>query len=272
MTKQEVNDLSYEIIGAAIEVHKILADELSACGVNLNYSPCCDVWTNPKNSVIGDRAFGTSPEDVEKHVSAAIRGLHAGNVLSCAKHFPGHGDTLKDSHYDLPYIGKTKEEIEKVELTPFIKASKSRVEFVMMAHLVVDAIDKELPTSLSKKAYSYLREELKFKKLVITDDMEMKAITNKFENGEAAVKAIKAGADIVLYRSMESTKEAFLAVKEAVKLQKLKKDILEEKIKRVFQCKKTHFKEYKPIYIPALQKLIPAKKSPEMLEQLGLQE
>jgi beta-N-acetylhexosaminidase len=254
------------------EVHKILAEELAACGINVDYSPCCDIWTNPKNNVIGDRSFGTDKEVVEKHVSAAIRGLHTGNVLACAKHFPGHGDTLKDSHFDLPYVTKSKEELESLELVPFVKASKSRVEFMMMAHLVVDAIDKELPTSLSPKAYKYLREYLKFKKIIITDDMEMKAVTGKYSDGEAAVMALKAGADVVLYRSMKSAREAYSAVKEAVKFQKLKKDLMGDKIRRVLNCKKTHFKEYKPIYIPTLEKLIPSPKPALMLEQLGLVE
>ena len=95
------------------EVHKQLALELKTCGINLNYSPCADIFTNPKNSVIGDRAFGTDVESVEKHVSAAIRGLHTGGVLACAKHF-SHGDTTKDSHYDLPFIKKTLSELEKL--------------------------------------------------------------------------------------------------------------------------------------------------------------
>ena len=262
----------YDSPKLTFEVHKILAEELSACGVNVNYSPCCDIWSNPKNSVIGDRAFGTDKESVEKHVSAAIRGMHTGNVLACAKHFPGHGDTLKDSHFHLPFIKKSLVELEQEELLPFIRASKSRVEFMMMAHLVVDAIDKELPTSLSPKAYEYLRESLKFKKIIITDDMEMKAISDQFGHGEACVRALKAGADIVLYRSMAAAKEAFIAAKEAIKVQALKKDDLEEKIKRVFSCKKTHLAEYKPIYIPSLQKLIPASKSKDMLDQLGLEE
>ena len=168
------------------ELHKILAEELSACGINLNYSPCCDIWTNENNKVIGDRAFATNALEVEKHVSAAIRGLHASNVLACSKHFPGHGNTTKDSHYDLPFVKKSLEELRAEELVPFYKASKSRSEFMMMAHLVVDSIDKELPCTLSPKAYEFLREELKYKKIIITDDMEMKAISDRYSYSEAA--------------------------------------------------------------------------------------
>ncbi len=254
------------------EVHKQMAEELSVCGVNLNYSPVCDVWTNPNNKVIGDRAFGTKVDEVEKHVSAAIRGLHTGKVLACAKHFPGHGNTLKDSHFDLPFVKKSMEELKEVELAPFIKASKARVEFIMMAHLVVDAIDTELPCTLSKPAYNFLRDYLKYKKLIITDDMEMKAIEDNYTCEKAAVMALNAGADIILYRSLEATKKAFYAVKEALRVQEIKKDIIDEKTQRVKECKRTYFSEYNPIYIPSIEKTITKQKSQSILEQLGIVE
>lgn len=247
------------------ELHHAMAKELAACGINLDFSPCCDIWTNPKNTVIGDRAFGKDPDIVEKHVSAAIRGLHAGEVLACSKHFPGHGNTTKDSHYDLPYVKATLEELEEMELKPFIKAAKSRVEFMMMAHLVVDAIDPELPCTLSKKAYSFLRDRLKYKKIIITDDMEMQAITDSYSYGEAAVMALEAGADVLCYRSMESCEEAYKAVREAIKDQRLKLSDLEEKIERVKDCKKTHFSEYQPIYIPSIAKALNSENQKKLL-------
>lgn len=249
------------------EAHSILATELAACGVNLNFSPCCDIWSNANNKVIGDRAFGKTVEEVEKHVSAAIRGLHNGGVLACAKHFPGHGNTTKDSHYDLPYVNKTMEELRAEELNPFQKASKSRVEFMMMAHLVVDAIDKELPCTLSKNAYNFLREELKYKKIIITDDMEMKAISDHFTYAEAGIKALDAGADILLYRSFERTKEVYEGVMQAIRGQNLKKAMMEQKIKRVMSCKKRFFSEYKPIYIPSLSKVFNEQKQSDFLKQ-----
>lgn len=250
------------------EVHKALASELSACGVNLNFSPCADVWSNPNNKVIGDRAFGKKAHEVEKHVSAAIRGLHAANVLACAKHFPGHGDTLKDSHYDLPYVTKSMSELEQNELIPFVKASKSRVEFMMMAHLVVDAIDSNLPCTLSKKAYDFLRNYLKYDSIIITDDMEMKAIADKYETGEAAIIALNAGADIVMYRSIEETKIAYNAVKEALKTQKIKKSDIEEKIARVKKVKKKYLSEYNPVYIPSLSGKINKEEHKKILEKI----
>ncbi len=254
------------------EVHKVMAEELKACGVNLNFSPCSDIWSNPSNKVIGDRAFGKSVEDVEKHISAAIRGLHTGGVLACAKHFPGHGNTTKDSHYDLPYVKKTIEEIESFELLPFIKASKSRVEFVMMAHLVVDAIDSQLPCSLSEKAYQYLRDSLKYNKLIITDDMEMKAITDHFGVEEAATKAINAGADILIYRSFKTAKQAFEGVQQKIKSQEIKFSTLEEKAKRIEQCKKTFLSDYMPVHIPSLSEVFAENQREDLLLKLGLVE
>lgn len=251
------------------ELHKVMAEELSACGVNLNFSPCCDIWTNENNKVIGDRAFGTTLDEVEKHVSAAIRGLHTGKVLACSKHFPGHGNTTKDSHFDLPYVTKPLEDLREEELKPFLKASKSRVEFMMMAHLVVDAIDKELPCTLSKKAYDFLRDELKYKKIIITDDMEMKAIADRHSNAEAGRMALSAGADIILYRSFETTKEVYTGVMEAIKSGDLNKGELDQKIKRVLDCKKRFLQEYQPIYIPSLTKIFKEGRQQDIMNEFA---
>ena len=250
------------------ELHLQMAKELAACGINLDFSPCCDIWSNPNNSVIGDRAFGKDADTVEKHVSAAIRGLHAGQVLACGKHFPGHGDTTKDSHFDLPYVTANLEALEEKELKPFLKAAKSRVEFMMMAHLVVDAIDPKLPCTVSPKAYACLRDKLKYKKIIITDDMEMQAITDNYGHGQAAVMALEAGADILLYRSVEACAEAFSSVKEAVRNQRLNLSDIEEKIKRVQSCKKAHFSEYKPIYIPSISKVLNPEDQNRLLNQI----
>jgi beta-N-acetylhexosaminidase len=250
------------------EVHKALGEELVACGVNVNYSPTCDIWTNESNKVIGDRAFGKNADVVERNVSAAIRGLHTSNVLACAKHFPGHGNTTKDSHFDLPFVKKSIEEIRKEELIPFIKASKSRVEFIMMAHLVVDAIDKELPCTLSEKAYEFLRSELKYKKIIITDDMEMKAIPDNYGVAQAGKMALEAGADILLYRSFEKTKEVFESITESIQQQEIKKAVLEQKIKRVVDCKKRFFSEYTPTYIPSLSKIFKPDRNTQLLKAI----
>ena len=251
------------------EVHQLLAKELAACGVNICYSPCCDILTNPENKVIGDRAFGEDPETVEKHISAAIRGLQTNGIMACAKHFPGHGNTLKDSHFDLPLVKSNLEELRQRELIPFIKASKSRVEFMMMAHLMVDAIDDKLPTSLSEKAYRFLRDETKFAKIIITDDMEMKAVADRYSIEEAAVMALKAGADVLLYRFMEDAQKAYGAINEAIKKRVLIKDDIEAKLHRVEKCKKEYLSEYKPIYIPDVTRAFGTQDSKVLIAQLN---
>ncbi|MDD0854454.1 beta-N-acetylhexosaminidase [Halobacteriovorax sp. GB3] len=250
-------------------VHKIMADELAACGVNVNLAPVCDVWTNDKNKVIGDRAFGKDPETVSKFVSSAIRGLQTGNVLACAKHFPGHGDTVLDSHFDLPKVSKSLDELRDVEFIPFVKAVKSRVEFVMMAHIIVEGIDPKLPCSLSEKAHQILRDEMKYSKLIISDDMQMQAITNHYGVEEAAVMAINAGSDIVEYRDMEFAKKALEGLKEAVKTKKIKNAVLTERLQNIQRSKKGYFKEYKPIYIPDVAKKVGTSSSKTFVEELA---
>jgi len=251
------------------EVHQLLAKELAACGVNVCYSPCCDILTNPENKVIGDRAFGEDVETVEKHISAAIRGLQTNGIIACAKHFPGHGNTFKDSHFDLPYVKTSIEELRNRELQPFVKASKSRVEMMMMAHLMVDAIDDQIPTSLSEKAYKFLRDETKFSKIVITDDMEMKAVADRYSIEEAAVMALKAGTDILLYRFMEDAEKAYKAVNEAIKKRVLLKDDIEAKLHRVEKCKKEYLSNYQPIYIPDVAKVFKNQESKVLIAQLN---
>jgi len=235
------------------EVHSIFAKELAACGVNVSFSPVCDIWLNPQNKVIGDRAFGTTAQSCEKFVSAAIRGLQTENILPCAKHFPGHGSTKKDSHFDLPYVSISYEQWLKEEFIPFAKASKSKAPLMMMSHIVFDAFDKELPCTLSKNAYRQLRETLRFRGLIVTDDMEMKAIADKYSTGEAALMALNAGADLLIYRSFEEGKKSYIAVTEALKDKKINKSELEEKQNKILALKEEKFSKYRPIYIPDLE-------------------
>lgn len=249
------------------EMHEVLAKELAACGINLSYSPCCDILTNPENKVVGDRSYGTDAETVEKYISAAIRGLQTNGILACAKHFPGHGDTSQDSHFELPLVKTSLETLRSRELVPFIKASKSRVEFMMMAHLMVDAIDDKLPTTLSPKAYEFLRNETKFTKIVITDDMEMKALSDKFSIEESAVMAINAGADMLLYRFMEDAQKAVNAIRGAVKKRVIQKEAMIEKLGRVEKCKKEAFPQYQPIYIPKIADVFNSNEAKKVLEQ-----
>lgn len=250
------------------EVASIMAEELLACGINLNLAPVCDVWNNEQNKVIWDRAFGTDPETVSKFISSMIRGFETNHLMSCAKHFPGHGNTLKDSHYDLPIVKKPLDEIRNVELQPFIKAVKARVDMIMMAHIIVEDIDPELPCSLSPKAHNILRNELKYKGLILSDDMQMGAITAHRGTGEAAMMAISAGSDLIEYRDMDQAMLGLEGLKKAQKDKTIKAHDFADRISRVFEAKKAYFTDYKPIYIPDLEKKFNRKKNQLFVEDL----
>lgn len=252
------------------EVHEVMAKELSACGINLIYSPTCDILTNTDNKVIGNRSYGRSTESVEKFISAAIRGLQTNKVLACAKHFPGHGDTSIDSHQELPIIKTPLDVLKQREMVPFIKASKSRVEFMMMGHLLVDCLDEQKPASLSPRCYDFLRDETKFTKIIITDEMEMKAITNQFTVEEAAIGALGAGADILLYKNLDDARKALDAVREAVKKRVLIKESLLDKLNRIEKCKKEYFSNYQPLYIPKVSESFNTNQAKDVLAQLKM--
>lgn len=177
-----------------------IANELKSYGINLNFAPCIDVNTNPNNPIIGERAFSKTPDDViraEKIVSQTYR---ENGIIPCAKHFPGHGDANTDSHLTLPEINLTLQEMEKTHIKPF-KACAKNIEMVMVAHLHCTCFEKDvIPTSLSKKTISYLREKLGFEGVTISDDMIMKGVA-KFGNVEACEMGIRAGLNMFIYRN-----------------------------------------------------------------------
>ena len=177
-----------------------LATELKACGLALDFAPCVDVDSNPKNPVIGDRSFGDDPDLVSRLGVAMIRGLQEGGVAACAKHFPGHGDTGVDSHLELPVLDHPRSRLEDVELPPFRAAVGAGVATVMTSHVLFPELDEDLPASLSTPlTRGLLREDLGFDGVVVTDDLEMKAVAKRWPPGEIAVRATKAGADILAF-------------------------------------------------------------------------
>lgn len=176
----------------------VLGQQLRAIGINLNFAPVLDVDTNPHNPIIGDRAFGRTPDVVTEHALAFAEGLRRGGVLSCGKHFPGHGDTDLDSHLALPTLRHDRARLEEVELRPFRAAAK-RIPSVMTAHVVFDAVDPGVPATMSRTTIAgILRAELGFEGAVFSDDLEMKAITERYSIEEAGVLAIEAGCDLLL--------------------------------------------------------------------------
>ncbi|MFW2388518.1 MAG: beta-N-acetylhexosaminidase [Polyangiales bacterium] len=177
---------------------RVLGRQLRAIGINLDFAPVLDIDTNPDNPVIGDRAFGDTADSVIEHALAFSDGLHEGGVLSCGKHFPGHGDTDLDSHLALPTLRHERSRLDDVELRPF-RAAVGRVPSLMTAHVVFDAVDPGVPATMSKAAIGHLlRNEIGFDDAVFSDDLEMKAVTNQHAIEEAGLLAIEAGCDLLL--------------------------------------------------------------------------
>ena len=178
---------------------KALAAELLAVGITLDYAPVLDIHTNPKNPVIGDRAFSEKADDVARIGAAVIRGLQDNGVAACGKHFPGHGDTSVDSHLELPIVEHPPDRIRRVEFVPFREAVQAQVAFMMTAHVLVPALDEEVPATLSPRiVQALLRDELGYQGVILSDDLEMKAVAKTWAVPDSAVLAIAAGCDGVL--------------------------------------------------------------------------
>jgi beta-N-acetylhexosaminidase len=176
-----------------------LASELRAVGITLDYAPVLDILTNPKNSVIGDRSIAGKASEVARLGAAIVRACQSLGLAACGKHFPGHGDTSADSHHELPLIEHPPERLREVELVPFRAAIEAGVAMLMTAHVLVVALDEERPATLSRRVVTgLLRKELGYDGLILSDDLEMKAIASQYTVPAGAVLAIEAGCDGVL--------------------------------------------------------------------------
>jgi len=176
-----------------------LAAELKAVGISLDYAPVLDIHTNPGNPIIGDRALSEDAETVARLGAAIIRGLQENGIAACGKHFPGHGDTSVDSHLALPLVEHPPDRIRRVECVPFREAIRNDVAFIMTAHILVPSLDEQRPATLSPAIVrGMLREALNFNGVILSDDLEMKAIADTYTVPDAAVQAIAAGCDGVL--------------------------------------------------------------------------
>lgn len=182
-----------EQVGAAV------GRGLISLGINWNFAPSLDVNTNPSNPVIGDRSFGSDPKEVTRLGLAWARGLEGAGVMASVKHFPGHGDTALDSHFELPTVNKPLDELERTELYPFRQAAAVPVASMMSAHIVFPALDPEHPATLSRAILTgWLRQKMGYGGVVITDALDMQAITKRYPMGQAAAQSLKAGADMIL--------------------------------------------------------------------------
>lgn len=250
----------------AFEVGQALGSELLAVGINMDFAPCTDVFINPDNEVIGDRAFSSDPKVVAKISSGMIRGFKKAGVVSCVKHFPGHGYTSVDSHFDLPVDSRSWQELLDSEIIPYKKCFRSKVEFLMTAHILFENIDPENPVTLSSKFLKqHLRDELNYPGLIITDDLDMKALSKNASAEDLTFKALQAGANMFLFcNNPESHEQAVTAMMD--RLGQLEDSYLEH-IKISFDLIK-EVKDVLPQEMPPLD-VIGCEKHLELVEKLN---
>jgi beta-N-acetylhexosaminidase len=213
---------------------RALASELKAVGITLDYAPVLDVHTNPNNPVIGDRALAATADTVGRLGAAIIRALQTQGIAACGKHFPGHGDTSTDSHLELPLVEHPPERLREVEFEPFRAAIAADVATIMTAHVLVPSLDEQVPATLSKRIVGMLRDELQFQGVVLSDDLEMKAVAASYPVPDAAVRAIAAGCDGVLICSGDHDAQAAAleALVHAVEEERIPFSRIEDALKR----------------------------------------
>lgn len=228
--KTNNTSLTYEL-GTAI------GKELNVFGINMDFAPVLDINSNPDNPVIGERSFGDNKTIVSKMGLSLSKGLKEQNIIPVFKHFPGHGDTSVDSHIDLPIVTKSKEELLELELSPFIDAINDNAEVIMIGHLAVPSITgNNTPASLSKEVITdLLKEELNFNGLVITDALNMKAVTNNYSNEEIILMALDAGVDILLMP--KDVNNVINIVKNAINENKINENRIKASVSKIIRFK-----------------------------------
>ncbi len=228
----------------ACKVAEATGNELKALGINMNLAPVVDVNNNPANPVIGVRSFGEDPLQVARLGAAMVKGYDAVGIISCLKHFPGHGDTTTDSHLWLPVIPETLQQLKALELVPFKSGIEAGAESVMIAHIVFPKLRQEhtLPATLSPFIIQkLLRKCLNFKGVIVSDCMEMGAITGIFGTARAAVMALQAGIDLVLVsHSMKHQRASIEAIQAAIQSQELTPRQIQQAAEQVLKLKARH--------------------------------
>ena len=249
-------------VPAAQSYGDVLAAECAAFGLNLDFAPVLDVWSNPGNTVIGQRAFSADARTVAGLGPAAARRMMDQGIIPAVKHFPGHGDTAVDSHVGLPVVDKSPEELEETELIPFRAAIQSagtdgQVPAVMVAHILLTQLDPERPASLSPAVVTgLLRDELGFAGAVLTDDLTMGAVTQSYGLGEAAVLAVEAGCDILLVcHGPDSVPAVRTALLEAAASGRITAERLDESVYRILRLKTEYALTNEPVSPPDLEAL-----------------
>lgn len=215
-----------------------ISKELYEWGINLNFAPCIDVNSNPLNPIIGERAFSDKADEVIDGMKIFIEESRNNHIIPCVKHYPGHGDADKDSHLTLPQINLPMQEMEQVHIKPFKEAVNIGIEMIMVAHLYCKCFDKEeIPTSLSKNAIQYLRKNIGYQGVLISDDMVMQGV-QKYGSLEAVIKGIHAGLDMFIFR--DSSKKTLKMIEELCKIVKNDAELrlkIEESNNRIIKLK-----------------------------------
>lgn len=224
------------------KIGQIIAEELNSFGFNMDFAPVLDINSNPKNPVIGNRSFGSNPQVVTRLGIETMKGIKSGGIISCVKHFPGHGDTSTDSHVGLPIVYHDLKRLKSFELIPFDNAVRNNVEVIMAAHILLPKIDAKYPSSMSKTIITdVLRDNLKYNGVVITDDMTMGAVTKNYDIGNAAVTSFNAGCDIILVcHGYDNEVSVINSLKKAVQNGTIKEERVNESLYRILKLKEKY--------------------------------
>lgn len=254
-------------IGTVFQLGELLGRELRSVGFNWNYAPVVDVHSNPKNPVIGKRAFGPDPQVVSRCAGAVVKGLHAAGVLSCAKHFPGHGATIVDSHLDLPVLNDPGRLLWKRDMFPYRKLiAKKLLKTIMVAHVSYPELDENDCATLSRPIITdLLRKKLKFKGVIVSDDLRMRAIADRYGLNEASLRFFQAGGDMAMIcRDPALQMEAIDFVTEQLKGDAPLRKHFVQSWARIIKVKKEILKVKPPLPIT----LLPSLEHQKIVEQL----
>lgn len=224
------------------EAGRTTAKMLKESGFNMNYSPVLDIQRFENDHAIGDRCYGKTAEDVSRNGITIMKELSTGGIIPVVKHFPGHGSTNKDSHFFLPIITKNINELENEDIIPFKKAIGQNAEVIMVGHLMIKDVDRKNPASLSKKIINdYLRNKYQYKGVIMTDDLKMRAISLKYGYVRAALKACKAGIDIIMAGASYNTIiRVIKKIESNIKNKKIDIKEIDKSVERIIKLKEKY--------------------------------